>query len=95
MSRRNSIGRIVAARLDSIRGFTGALAAGGPVLSALGTACLMDERTVTVSSAITLAFGGLLLVGAVAGKRSSQQPSRGLVELRRGCVHPMPHRFHR
>jgi uncharacterized membrane protein HdeD (DUF308 family) len=83
MSQRNSIGRSLASRFDTFSGSWHGIAAGGIALVAIGAMCLVEEPTATANYAIAVVFGGLLLVGGVAAKRGSKDPSESLVKLKR------------
>jgi hypothetical protein len=67
-------------------------AAGTTVLVTLGVAGLLEQLSATASCAVALAFGALLLIGAVVLRRASNEPRTSLVELRRVREHKGPHR---
>jgi hypothetical protein len=88
MSERKSIGRALAAHFTRVRASAGRIVAGAIALSALRLVSLMDAPSATASYAVALAFGGLLLIGALAVKRGSQEPHKCLAESRRARVRP-------
>lgn len=88
MSERNSIGLALAAHFTRVRASAGRIVAGAIALSALRLVSLMEAPSATASYAVALAFGGLLLIGALAVKRGSQEPHKCLAESRRPRVHP-------
>jgi uncharacterized membrane protein HdeD (DUF308 family) len=88
MSQRNSIGRSLAARFDTLSGSWRGIAACGIAIVAIGAVCLMEQPTAPVNYAVAVAFGGLLLVGGVVAKRGSKEPSGCLVKLKRVRVRP-------
>ena len=88
MSARNPIGAPRAARFEKMRGYARGFAARVIPLIALGAVGLVEEPNATAAWAVAFAFGGLLLIFAVAVKRGSNEPRNCLVQSRRVRLHP-------
>jgi ABC-type Co2+ transport system permease subunit len=88
MSRRNSIGRLLAARFHTVPGSSSRIVGPGIAFIALGVIWLMGEASTEATCVAPLTLGGLLLAGAAVAKRSAKEPCNCLVEVRPVRVHP-------
>lgn len=98
MSVSTFIGRSLAERLGKIHGSARRVTVRAIVLIALGVVGLMEKpATATAAYAVAATFGGLLLLCAVAVRRSSHERCKSLLELRpvRGRLVPHRSRDHR
>jgi len=89
MSQRKSIGRALAAHFTWVRASASRIVAVAIALCALRLVSFIEVPSATASYAVAFAFGGLLLIGALAVKRGSQDPHKCLAESRRVRVHPL------
>ena len=89
MSERKSIGRALAAHFTRVRASASRIVAAAIALCALRLVSLMEAPSATASYAVALAFGGLLLIGALAVRRGSQEPRKCLAESRRVRMQPL------
>jgi hypothetical protein len=88
MSQRNSIGRLLAARFETLPGSLSRIVGHGIAFIALGVIWLMDEASAVATCVAPLILGGLLLAGAAVAKRSAKEPCTCLEELRPVRAHP-------
>ena len=92
MSQRIPIGRALVAPFIRVRASAGRIVAAAIAVSALRLVILMEAPGATASYAVALAFGALLLIGALVVKRGLQEPPKCLAESQRVRVQPRRYR---